>query len=112
MPLTPSPDQGNPDFSSRQRFIQPQTQRHRAPFRSPIESSDLNLRQTSQQLDIAALYQLFDNLTAETEDKLGKLYNGGTIEFPNDYYLKTIREYAFDLKYLRREIENLKQGLT
>lgn len=102
------PDYIDPDFDQRNEFVQPQARVFRAPYRSPLDSEDLNLHHNSVARDIEYLYDRLAAIDAEIKTKFELLYELGAIGFSDDATLKTIPEYAFDLKYIRQEIENLK----
>jgi hypothetical protein len=98
----------NPDFEQREKFIQPQTQRSRAPYRSPISSVSLNLSYNSVVEDIDYLYARLEAIDLDFKDRFQKLYNDGGIEFEAGIVLEAIYQYSLNLKYLRQEIENLR----
>ena len=98
----------NPDFDSRNKIIQPQTQVYRASYRSPISSKVLNLSTNSIVEDLNYLYSKFDSIHNEFNLKLEDLYKDGGIQISTGIILKTIYDYGTELQCIREEIENLR----
>lgn len=98
----------NPDFSERNKFIQPQAKVCRASYRSPIDSEALNLSYNSIYEDILYLYGAYENAAQEAAERLSEIYEEGKPNFSDGNNLGAMIDYANDLRAIRQEIEDIK----
>lgn len=65
-----------PDYSRRKKVLQPQFQRDRAAFRSPISSAMFNLTEQQFRYDVYMLRAQLEALRTRMETNLDNLFNG------------------------------------
>ncbi len=102
----------NPQFENRSIFLQPNTNRDRAAYRSPLQSESINLIEGQTVEDIANLFDIYEQLNDKLQEGLFYLASFVSQDSFWDYvdWGDSLQEYVGRLKAVRTAVDKLVAG--